>query len=48
MAAVRGCHERLHADGVPRIHSTLRIGTRTDRAQTAADKVRSVQRLLAE
>ena len=43
MAAVKGCHERLHAMGVPRIHSTLQVGTRTDRVQRMADKIASVQ-----
>ena len=41
--AVRQCHEAVHALGAPRIHSTLRIGTRTDRSQTMAEKVRSVE-----
>jgi uncharacterized protein (TIGR00106 family) len=47
MAAVRRCHEVLHAMGVPRVHSTMRIGTRTDRVQSLDDKVKSVERRLA-
>ncbi len=43
MQAVKECHETLHALGVPRISSTLRLGTRTDREQTMDDKVRSVK-----
>ena len=43
MLAVRQCHETLHAMGVPRISSTLRLGTRTDRVQTMEDKIRSVE-----
>lgn len=46
-AAIKRCHEVLHAQGVPRISSTLRVGTRTDRVQTMDDKVRSVQEKLA-
>ncbi len=46
LAAVRECHQTLHAMGVPRIHSTLRLGTRTDRDQTMEEKVRSVETLL--
>jgi uncharacterized protein (TIGR00106 family) len=46
MAAVKKCHEALHEMGVPRIHTTLKLGTRTDRAQTLDDKVRSVQEKL--
>jgi uncharacterized protein (TIGR00106 family) len=44
--ALRRCHERLHAMGVPRIHTDVKIGTRTDRDQSMADKVASVQRVL--
>ncbi|MBN2320714.1 MAG: MTH1187 family thiamine-binding protein [Acidobacteria bacterium] len=43
MHAVKECHETLHEMGVPRITSTLRIGTRVDRAQTMEDKIRSVE-----
>ena len=45
-AAVKRCHEEVHAMGAPRITSTLRIGTRTDREQTILDKVRSVEEKL--
>jgi len=45
-AAVKRCHERLHELGVPRISTTIKVGTRTDRLQTGADKVESVQRRL--
>ena len=45
-AAVKECHEALHAAGVPRISSSMRFGTRTDREQTMEDKVRSVEEKL--
>jgi uncharacterized protein (TIGR00106 family) len=45
-AAVRRCHEVMHDMGAPRVSSTLRVGTRTDRAQTLEDKMRSVQEKL--
>ncbi len=45
-AAIKRCHERVHEMGVPRISSTLRLGTRTDREQTMEDKIRSVQEKL--
>lgn len=48
MAAIKECHRRVHAMGRARISSTLRIGTRTDRAQSLADKVARVDRLLAD
>jgi uncharacterized protein (TIGR00106 family) len=43
-AAIRRCHEAVHAMGAPRISTTIKVGTRTDRAQTMADKVQSVRR----
>ena len=45
-AAIRKCHEVVHAMGAPRISSTLRIGTRTDREQTIEQKIESVERKL--
>lgn len=45
-AAIRRCHEVVHAMGAPRISSTIKVGTRTDRAQSLDDKVRSVQEKL--
>ena len=45
-AAVKRCHEALHDRGVPRISTTMRVGTRVDRVQTMADKVRSVEEKL--
>ncbi len=46
MLAVKRCHEALHRMGVPRISSSIRLGTRTDREQTMDDKIRSVQEKL--
>ncbi len=45
--AIKKCHEVLHAMGVPRIATTIRVGTRTDRLQSMEDKVQSVQRKLS-
>jgi uncharacterized protein (TIGR00106 family) len=47
MAAVKRCHERVHEMGAPRISTTIKLGTRTDRSQTIDDKVRSVENQLA-
>jgi uncharacterized protein (TIGR00106 family) len=47
-AAVRACHERVHAMGAPRITTTIKVGTRVDRDQTMQDKVESVRRKLEE
>ncbi len=43
LAAVKKCHETVHAMGAPRVSSIIKLGTRTDRDQTMEDKVRSVQ-----
>jgi uncharacterized protein (TIGR00106 family) len=45
-AAVKRCHEAMHAMGAPRVHSSLRVGTRTDREQSLDDKIKSVERQL--
>ncbi len=42
-AAVKRCHEALHAAGVPRISTSMKIGTRIDREQSMEDKIRSVE-----
>jgi len=42
-AAIKRCHEVVHGMGCPRIHTSITLGTRTDREQTMADKVRSVE-----
>lgn len=43
MTAVRRCHEVVHDMGAPRVSTVLKIGTRTDRHQTGADKISSVE-----
>ena len=45
-AAIKRCHEVVHAMGAPRVSSSLRFGTRIDRLQTMDEKVRSVQQKL--
>ena len=47
-AVVKSCHERVHAMGAPRVFTTLKVGTRTDREQTMEDKVDSVRAKLAQ
>jgi uncharacterized protein (TIGR00106 family) len=44
--AIKRCHEHIHEMGVPRISTTIKLGTRTDREQTMEDKIRSVQEKL--
>lgn len=42
-AALKQCHEEVHRMGAPRVATTIRLSTRTDRQQTLDDKVRSVE-----
>lgn len=44
--AVKKCHEKIHGMGAPRITTTIKLGTRTDRDQTMEDKIKSVQEKL--
>jgi uncharacterized protein (TIGR00106 family) len=46
-AAIKKCHEVVHQMGAPRITTTLKFGTRTDRAQTMEEKVKSVEKKLS-
>lgn len=43
MAALRQCHEEVHRMGAPRIATTIRLSTRTDREQMLEDKIQSVK-----
>ena len=39
---LKKCHEVLHSKGVPRIYTTLKVNTRTDKKQLFKDKVKSI------
>lgn len=43
---VKACHEIVHENGAPRITTTLKVGTRTDRDQSMSDKMNSVKEKL--
>ena len=45
-AAVKRCHEVVHGMGAPRISTSLKVGTRSDREQSMQDKIDSVNRKL--
>jgi uncharacterized protein (TIGR00106 family) len=45
-AAIKRCHQVVHQMGAPRISTTLKFGTRTDRTQTMDQKVESVENKL--
>ena len=42
-AAIKRCHEKVHTMGAPRITTTIKLGTRTDRNQTMEEKIDSVK-----
>jgi len=44
--AIEDCHQAVHDMGCPRVYTTVKINTRTDKEQTLEDKVASVQALL--
>ena len=46
-AAIRRCHERVHEMGAPRITTSIKLGSRTDREQSMGDKIESVRSKLA-
>jgi len=41
--ALERIHETLHAGGVPRISTTIRLGSRIDKTQGIVDKMRAVK-----
>ncbi|WP_399234800.1 MULTISPECIES: MTH1187 family thiamine-binding protein [Synechococcales] len=47
-SAIEACHAAVHAMGAPRIFTTVKLNTRTDRDQTLEDKVASVEALLLQ
>ena len=46
LAAIEKVHETLHAEGIPRLSTTIKLGTRTDKDADMAAKVQVVQDLL--
>ncbi|KAI0200723.1 YkoF-like protein [Astrocystis sublimbata] len=47
MRVIGQAHSVVHARGVVRVQSSMRVGSRTDKAQTAQDKVKRVEDLLS-
>jgi uncharacterized protein (TIGR00106 family) len=39
LAAIQRVHETLHREGVPRLATTIKLGTRTDKEPTLAGKL---------
>ncbi|GJN77451.1 hypothetical protein PLIIFM63780_000942 [Purpureocillium lilacinum] len=48
LAVVGKAHTVVHRRGVVRVQSSMRVGSRTDKKQTAEDKVKRVEDLLAQ
>lgn len=48
MTAIGKAHAVVHERGVVRVQSSMRVGTRTDKSQTAEDKVKRVEDILSE
>ncbi|KAK5275787.1 UPF0045 protein M15, partial [Cryomyces antarcticus] len=48
MRVIGQAHTMLHRNGVVRIQSDIRVGTRTDKKQTPEDKVNAVNALLSK
>jgi uncharacterized protein (TIGR00106 family) len=47
-SAIKRCHEAVHGMGAPRVSTVIKVGTRSDRDQTLADKVQSVESKLED
>ena len=48
MNAIKEIHQTLHNGGTPRIHTSLKISSRTDKEQNLNAKVEAVAQLLKE
>ncbi|KAI0480481.1 YkoF-like protein [Xylariaceae sp. FL0804] len=46
MKVIGQAHAVVHARGVVRVQSSMRVGTRTDKSQSAQDKVKRVEDIL--
>ncbi|KAF2454050.1 putative cell wall biogenesis protein Ecm15 [Lineolata rhizophorae] len=48
MRVIGQAHSMLHASGVTRCHTDIRVGSRTDKKESYVEKVKAVERLLAK
>lgn len=39
---IKECHQSLHDMNIPRIHTSIKLGTRTDKNQSLEDKISSI------
>ena len=42
-SALKQCHREVHRMGAPRVATTIRLSTRSDRQQRLTDKIKSVE-----
>ncbi|KAI5289059.1 hypothetical protein KEM54_004477 [Ascosphaera aggregata] len=47
-AVIGRCHQILHEKGIARVHTSVRVGTRTDKEQSMVDKVPKVESILRQ
>ena len=47
MTAIKRIHETLHNEGTPRVSTSIRLGSRTDKEQHMSDKIDAVQAALS-
>ncbi|KAK3322151.1 YkoF-like protein [Apodospora peruviana] len=47
MKVIGQAHSLVHQTGVLRVQTSMRVGTRTDKTQTAAQKIKRVEDILA-
>ncbi|KAL2133391.1 hypothetical protein VTI74DRAFT_2434 [Chaetomium olivicolor] len=48
MKVIGQAHSVVHQTGAVRVQTSMRVGTRTDKAQTAEQKVKRVEEILAK
>ena len=48
MQIIGQAHSMLHANGILRVHSDIRVGSRTDKQQSLEDKVKAVEKELSK
>ncbi|TWU76682.1 hypothetical protein ED733_000377 [Metarhizium rileyi] len=48
MTAIGKAHAVVHRNGVVRVQSSVRVGSRTDKLQVPADKIKRVEELLGK
>ncbi len=45
---IKSCHEKIHQAGAPRIHTSVKVNSRTDKIESFKEKVKKVNSALAK